>query len=63
MRAVFSSGFATPRERKMEPSNFAMAFPASLGAYLPRIAAAIGILIVGWLIAVLVRAGANYSPC
>ncbi|MFM0162472.1 mechanosensitive ion channel [Paraburkholderia sediminicola] len=41
----------------MEPSNFAMAFPASLGAYLPRIAAAIGILIVGWLIAVLVRAG------
>lgn len=41
----------------MDTSRFLMAFPASLGDYLPRIAAAIGILIIGRLVAVLMRAG------
>lgn len=41
----------------MNASNFFVSLQASLGGYLPRVAAAIGILIVGWIVAALVRAG------
>ena len=41
----------------MNTSNLLLSLQTSFGGYLPRIAAAIGILIVGWLIAVLARAG------
>ncbi|WP_028228256.1 mechanosensitive ion channel [Paraburkholderia ferrariae] len=41
----------------MDASNFLAALQSSLGGYLPRVAAAIGILIVGWIVASLARAG------
>ncbi|AOK28358.1 MULTISPECIES: mechanosensitive ion channel [Burkholderia] len=43
----------------MESSSFLTSLQNTLGVYLPKIAGAIGILIVGWVIAVLVRAGAR----
>ncbi|QBR01080.1 mechanosensitive ion channel [Paraburkholderia pallida] len=41
----------------MDSSNFLASLQTSLGGYLPRVAAAIGILIVGWIVASLARAG------
>jgi hypothetical protein len=41
----------------MDASNYLVALQTSLGGYLPRVAAAIGILIVGWMIAALARTG------
>ncbi|EDZ98058.1 Conserved TM helix repeat-containing protein [Burkholderia sp. H160] len=41
----------------MDLSGFLTELENTLGAYLPKIAGAIGILIVGWLIAVIARAG------
>lgn len=41
----------------MDSSGFLTSLQSTLGVYLPKIAGALGILIVGWLIAVLVRAG------
>ncbi|WP_202755160.1 mechanosensitive ion channel [Burkholderia cenocepacia] len=42
----------------MDASSFITSLQATLGGYLPKIAGAIGILVIGWLIAVAVRAGA-----
>lgn len=41
----------------MEINSFLTTLQSTLGAYLPKIAGALGILIVGWIIAVIVRAG------
>lgn len=41
----------------MDASGFLTSLQATLGGYLPKIAGAIGILVVGWLIAIAVRAG------
>ncbi|MEM5406153.1 MULTISPECIES: mechanosensitive ion channel [Paraburkholderia] len=41
----------------MDLSGFLTAIENTLGAYLPKIAGAVGILVVGWLIAVIARAG------
>jgi hypothetical protein len=46
-------------ERKMDLSGFLTALENTVGAYLPKIAGALGILIAGWLIAVIARAGAR----
>ena len=43
----------------MDLSEFLTALENTVGAYLPKIAGALGILIVGWLIAVIARAGAR----
>ena len=43
----------------MDLSDFLTALENTVGAYLPKIAGALGILIVGWLIAVIARAGAR----
>lgn len=43
----------------MDLSSFLASLETTLGAYLPKIAGALGILIVGWLIAVIVRACAR----
>src|SRR5207253_1390744 len=51
---------ATPRfsgEQEMDASSFITSLQTTLGGYLPKIAGAIGILVIGWLIAVVVRAG------
>ncbi|MCA8410741.1 MAG: mechanosensitive ion channel [Burkholderia multivorans] len=42
----------------MDASSFITSLQTTLGGYLPKIAGAIGILVIGWLIAVIVRAGA-----
>lgn len=42
----------------MDASSFITSLQTTLGGYLPKIAGAIGILVIGWLIAVVVRAGA-----
>ena len=41
----------------MDASSFITSLQTTLGGYLPKIAGAIGILVIGWLIAVAVRAG------
>ncbi|CAN0617672.1 Conserved TM helix repeat-containing protein [Burkholderia multivorans] len=41
----------------MDASSFITTLQATLGGYLPKIAGAIGLLVIGWLIAVAVRAG------
>lgn len=41
----------------MDASSFITSLQATLAGYLPKIAGAIGILVVGWLIAIAVRAG------
>ncbi|AIY42736.1 Small-conductance mechanosensitive channel [Collimonas arenae] len=43
----------------MDLSGFLISLQSTLGAYLPKIAGAIGILILGWLIAVIARAAAR----
>lgn len=40
----------------MDLTSFVTALQSTLGAYLPKIAGALGILVVGWLVAVLLRA-------
>ncbi|WP_435520969.1 mechanosensitive ion channel family protein, partial [Burkholderia vietnamiensis] len=42
----------------MDASSFITSLQTTLGGYLPKIAGAIGLLLIGWLIAVAVRAGA-----
>lgn len=41
----------------MDTSNYFLSMQSSLGGYLPRVGAAVGILILGWIIASLARAG------
>ncbi|EIF79539.1 hypothetical protein BP354A_3237, partial [Burkholderia pseudomallei 354a] len=41
----------------MDSSSFLTSMQSTLGVYLPKIAGALGILVIGWLIAVIVRAG------
>ncbi|PFH08047.1 putative transporter (transmembrane protein) [Collimonas sp. PA-H2] len=43
----------------MDLSSFFISLQNTLGAYLPKIAGALGILIIGWLIAVVARAAAR----
>ncbi|MGC6693523.1 mechanosensitive ion channel family protein, partial [Burkholderia pseudomallei] len=41
----------------MDSSSFLTSMQSTLCVYLPKIAGALGILVIGWLIAVIVRAG------
>ncbi|WP_305908712.1 hypothetical protein Q9L42_009325 [Methylomarinum sp. Ch1-1] len=46
----------------MDITNLMNSLQETLGQHLPKIAGAVAILIIGWLIAILVRSGVRKTP-